>query len=89
MKTLAVMRHAKAGRIAPGLGDAERSLTPCGATNAGYNLFACNGILFNHESSRRGETFVSRKITKAAVRIKLGLQDELFLGNLDAKRDWD
>lgn len=53
-----------------------------------YNLFACNGILFNHESSRRGETFVSRKITKAAARIKLGLQHELFLGNLDAKRDW-
>jgi GDPmannose 4,6-dehydratase len=54
----------------------------------GYNLFACNGILFNHESPRRGETFVSRKITKAAARIKLGRQDKLFLGNLDAKRDW-
>ena len=53
-----------------------------------YNLFACNGILFNHESPRRGETFVTRKITKAAARIKLGLQQELFLGNLDAKRDW-
>lgn len=53
-----------------------------------YNLFACNGILFNHESPRRGETFVSRKITKAAARIKLGLQSELYLGNLDAKRDW-
>ena len=53
-----------------------------------YNLFACNGILFNHESPRRGETFVSRKITKAAARIKLGLQNELFLGNLEAKRDW-
>lgn len=53
-----------------------------------YNLFACNGILFNHESPRRGETFVSRKITKAAARIKLGLQEELYLGNLDAKRDW-
>ncbi len=53
-----------------------------------YDLFACNGILFNHESPRRGETFVSRKITKAAARIKLGLQNELFLGNLDAKRDW-
>lgn len=53
-----------------------------------YNLFACNGILFNHESPRRGETFVSRKITKAAARIKLGLQYELYLGNLDAKRDW-
>jgi GDPmannose 4,6-dehydratase len=53
-----------------------------------YGLFACNGILFNHESPRRGETFVSRKITKAAARIKLGLQEELYLGNLDAKRDW-
>ncbi len=54
----------------------------------GYNLFAANGILFNHESPRRGETFVSRKITKAAVRIKMGIQDKLFLGNLDARRDW-
>jgi GDPmannose 4,6-dehydratase len=53
-----------------------------------YNMFVCNGILFNHESPRRGETFVSRKITKAAARIKLGLQDKLFLGNLDAQRDW-
>jgi len=53
-----------------------------------YNLFACNGILFNHESPRRGETFVSRKITRAAARIKLGLEADLFLGNLDAKRDW-
>lgn len=53
-----------------------------------YNLFACNGILFNHESPRRGETFVTRKVTKAAAAIKLGLQDKLFLGNLDAKRDW-
>jgi GDPmannose 4,6-dehydratase len=53
-----------------------------------YGLFACNGILFNHESPRRGETFVTRKITKAAARIKLGLQQELFLGNLDAQRDW-
>jgi GDPmannose 4,6-dehydratase len=53
-----------------------------------YNMFACNGILFNHESPRRGETFVSRKITRAAARIKLGLQEKLFLGNLDAKRDW-
>lgn len=53
-----------------------------------YDLFACNGILFNHESERRGETFVSRKITRAATRIKLGLQDKLFLGNLDARRDW-
>ncbi|MBJ6751930.1 GDP-mannose 4,6-dehydratase [Geomonas anaerohicana] len=53
-----------------------------------YNMFACNGILFNHESPRRGETFVTRKITRAAARIKLGLQDRLYLGNLDAKRDW-
>ena len=53
-----------------------------------YGLFAANGILFNHESPRRGETFVSRKITKAAARIKLGTQRELFLGNLDARRDW-
>ena len=53
-----------------------------------YKMFACNGILFNHESERRGETFVSRKITRAATRIKLGLQDKLFLGNLDARRDW-
>ena len=53
-----------------------------------YSLFACNGILFNHESPRRGETFVTRKITRAATRIKLGLQDKLYLGNLDAKRDW-
>jgi GDPmannose 4,6-dehydratase len=53
-----------------------------------YGLFACNGILFNHESPRRGETFVTRKITKAAARIKLGIQQDLFLGNLGAKRDW-
>ena len=53
-----------------------------------YGIFACNGILFNHESPRRGETFVTRKITRAATRIKLGLQDKLYLGNLDAKRDW-
>jgi len=53
-----------------------------------YGLFACNGILFNHESPRRGETFVTRKITRAATRIKLGLQEKLYLGNLDAKRDW-
>lgn len=53
-----------------------------------YGLFACNGILFNHESERRGETFVSRKITRAATRIKMGLQDKLFMGNLDARRDW-
>ena len=53
-----------------------------------YNLFACNGILFNHESERRGETFVTRKITRAAARIKEGLQEKILLGNLDAKRDW-
>ena len=53
-----------------------------------YGLFACNGILFNHESPRRGETFVTRKITRAATRIKLGLQEKLYLGNLEAKRDW-
>ncbi len=53
-----------------------------------YDLFACNGILFNHESPRRGETFVTRKITRAAGRIKVGLQKKLYLGNLDAKRDW-
>ncbi len=53
-----------------------------------YGLYACNGILFNHESPRRGETFVTRKITRAAGRIKVGLQERLYLGNLDAKRDW-
>jgi GDPmannose 4,6-dehydratase len=53
-----------------------------------YNIFACNGILFNHTGYKRGETFVSRKITRAATRIKLGLQDKLYLGNMDAKRDW-
>ncbi len=53
-----------------------------------YNLFACNGILFNHESPRRGETFVSRKITRAVAAISKGKQEQLFLGNLDAKRDW-
>ncbi len=53
-----------------------------------YNLFAANGILFNHESPRRGETFVTRKITRGATRIKTGLQDKLYLGNLQAKRDW-
>ena len=53
-----------------------------------YGMFACNGILFNHESPRRGETFVTRKITRGATRIKEGLQDKLYLGNLDAKRDW-
>ena len=53
-----------------------------------YNLFTCNGILFNHESPRRGETFVTRKITRAATRIKLGLQKKLYLGNTEAKRDW-
>jgi GDPmannose 4,6-dehydratase len=53
-----------------------------------YNMFACNGILFNHESPRRGETFVTRKITRATSRIALGLQEKFYLGNLDAKRDW-
>ncbi|HEX6183258.1 MAG TPA: GDP-mannose 4,6-dehydratase [Pyrinomonadaceae bacterium] len=53
-----------------------------------YQMFACNGILFNHESERRGETFVSRKITRAAARIKHGLQEKLYMGNLDARRDW-
>src|SRR3984885_12247717 len=53
-----------------------------------YDMYACNGILFNHESPRRGETFVTRKITRAATRIKEGLQEKLYLGNLDAKRDW-
>jgi len=53
-----------------------------------YELFACNGILFNHESPRRGETFVTRKVTRAAGRVKVGSQEKLYLGNLDAKRDW-
>ena len=53
-----------------------------------YGMFACNGILFNHESPRRGETFVTRKITRALARIQAGLQDKLYLGNLDARRDW-
>ena len=53
-----------------------------------YGMHACNGILFNHETPRRGETFVTRKITRAVARIKLGLQEKLYLGNLDAKRDW-
>jgi GDPmannose 4,6-dehydratase len=53
-----------------------------------YDLFACNGILFNHESPRRGETFVSRKITRGVARIRAGLQDKLYMGNLDSKRDW-
>lgn len=53
-----------------------------------YGLYACNGILFNHESPRRGETFVTRKVTRAAARIKLGQLDKLYLGNLDARRDW-
>ncbi len=53
-----------------------------------YDLFICNGILFNHESHRRGETFVTRKITRALARIKLGLQEKLYIGNLDARRDW-
>ena len=54
----------------------------------GYNMFACNGILFNHESPVRGETFVTRKITRALTRINQGIQQNLYLGNLDAKRDW-
>src|SRR5690242_20498681 len=53
-----------------------------------YNMFACNGILFNHESPRRGETFVTRKISRAVARIKVGLEKALYLGNLDARRDW-
>jgi GDPmannose 4,6-dehydratase len=53
-----------------------------------YKMYACNGILFNHESPRRGETFVTRKITRAAARIALGLQKKLYLGNLNSKRDW-
>jgi GDPmannose 4,6-dehydratase len=53
-----------------------------------YGMYACNGILFNHESPLRGETFVTRKITRGLARIKVGLQEELYLGNLDAKRDW-
>jgi GDPmannose 4,6-dehydratase len=53
-----------------------------------YGVFACNGILFNHESPRRGETFVTRKVTRAVAHIKAGLQDKLYLGNLNAKRDW-
>jgi GDPmannose 4,6-dehydratase len=53
-----------------------------------YNVFACSGILFNHESPRRGETFVTRKITRAVAEIRQGLQDVLYLGNLDARRDW-
>jgi GDPmannose 4,6-dehydratase len=53
-----------------------------------YGMYACNGILFNHESPMRGETFVTRKVTRAAARIKLGLQDKLYMGNIDSKRDW-
>jgi GDPmannose 4,6-dehydratase len=53
-----------------------------------YGMFACSGILFNHESPRRGETFVTRKIARAAARVKAGLQDKLYIGNMDAKRDW-
>ena len=59
-----------------------------GTYRKSYNIFACSGILFNHESPRRGENFVTRKITKAAARIKMGLQNELRLGNLSAQRDW-
>ena len=53
-----------------------------------YDMYCCNGILFNHESERRGENFVTRKITLAACRIAQGFQDKLYLGNLDARRDW-
>lgn len=60
----------------------------CRTYREAYGMYVCNGILFNHESPRRGENFVTKKITKAAARIKLGLQDELLLGNLDAMRDW-
>lgn len=60
----------------------------CRNYREGYNMHISSGILFNHESPRRGETFVTRKITQAAAKIKLGLQDKLYLGNLDAKRDW-
>ena len=60
----------------------------CGNYREAYNIYACNGILFNHESPIRGETFVTRKITRALARIKLGLQDCMYLGNLNAKRDW-
>ena len=60
----------------------------CSIYREAYGLFACNGILFNHESPRRGETFVTRKITRGLARIKLGLQDDIVLGNLNAKRDW-
>src|ERR1700704_5839074 len=69
---------------------ASKVAAHCYAVNyrEAYGLFICNGILFNHESERRGETFVTRKITRAVARIKTGLQDKLFLGNLDAKRDW-
>ena len=80
--------HARSTRAAPTA--APRS-TPTGSRvnyREAYGLLACNGILFNHESPRRGETFVTRKITRAAARIKLGLQEKLYLGNLDAKRDW-
>jgi GDPmannose 4,6-dehydratase len=59
-----------------------------GFSTVSYNMFTCNGILFNHESPRRGESFVTRKVTIAATRIKQGLQDKLYLGNLEAKRDW-
>jgi len=58
------------------------------AYRKGYDMFACNGILFNHESPRRGETFVTKKIVRKAVRIKLGFEDKIYLGNLEAKRDW-
>ena len=75
--------------------DAVAGIKPIGLTvcllytsREAYGIYACNGILFNHESPLRGETFVTRKITRALARIKLGLQDCLYLGNLDARRDW-
>src|SRR6266704_5776978 len=68
--------------------DGIRGRNVTGVQTCALPIFACGGILFNHESPRRGETFVTRKIANAAARIKLGLQDKLYLGNLDAKRDW-
>ena len=89
--------RSNAGWLGYGRGCAAGSPYACAKVHAfwqtvnyreAYDLFACNGILFNHESPRRGETFVTRKITRAVTRIKLGLQDTLYLGNLDARRDW-
>ena len=82
------MRKPRSTRAAP-MRSRRLRLTGTPSTTARLtNLFVSNGILFNHESPRRGETFVTRKITRAVARIRLGLQDKLFLGNLDAKRDW-